>query len=58
MACQLGSSSEGLPFCDVSKSTEARVADLVARIDDADKPGLLTAREIQALPAVDVPGCE
>ena len=58
MACQPGSDSGKLPFCDADKTTDERVADLVARIDDADKPGLLTARAIQALPKVDVPGCK
>lgn len=32
------------PFCDTSLSKQARVADLVSRIQDDDKPKLLTAR--------------
>jgi hypothetical protein len=45
-ACQRGSATAGLPFCDASLSLDARVADLVARISDADKPLVLTAREM------------
>jgi hypothetical protein len=35
---------ESYPFCNTSKSVEERVWDLVHRVRDADKPGLLTAR--------------
>ena len=43
------------PFCDASLSVPARISDLVSRINDTDKPGLLTARGLQALPALGVP---
>ena len=50
-------------FCDTTLPVEARVADLVQRINDSDKPNLLTARgtggsgqHIQAIPALGVPG--
>ena len=32
------------PFCNVSLPRAARIADLVSRLADAEKPGLLTAR--------------
>ena len=43
------------PFCDTALSVPDRIRDLVARINDTDKPGLLTARGLQALPALGVP---
>eukprot|EP00039_Didymoeca_costata_P012075 m.172797 g.172797 ORF g.172797 m.172797 type:complete len:176 (+) comp15376_c0_seq12:49-576(+) len=43
------------PFCDTTKSTEERVADLVSRIKDEDKPGLLTARNMTTLPYLGIP---
>eukprot|EP01052_Picozoa_sp_SAG31_P028825 SAG31_NODE_2815_length_5045_cov_3.196522_4_plen_299_part_00 len=49
MGCQLPNHTHYL-FCDTSKSIPERAADLVARIHDADKPGLLTARANKALP--------
>ena len=50
-----------LPFCDRSLSVHDRVLDLVSRINDTDKPNLLTARgggspkKMQAIPALGVP---
>ena len=32
------------PFCDTSKTIAERVADLISRVKDEDKPALLTAR--------------
>eukprot|EP00040_Diaphanoeca_grandis_P032978 m.200909 g.200909 ORF g.200909 m.200909 type:complete len:864 (-) comp32782_c0_seq1:202-2793(-) len=55
MACQPGRNSS-YPFCNSMLSTAVRVADLVKRVADTDKPNLLTARQIQALPDLDVPG--
>jgi hypothetical protein len=54
LGCQLRNHSH-YPFCNTSKSIAERAADLVARIHDADKPGLLTARALQALPYLGVP---
>ena len=60
-ACQKG--FDHFPFCDISLPVEQRVADLVARINDTDKPNLLTARglgghgdKMQAIPELGVPG--
>lgn len=54
---------DAYPFCDTTLAVEARVADLVKRINDSDKPNLLTARGtggsgkyVQAIPALGVPG--
>ena len=49
------------PFCNTSLSLAARVWDLIGRIRDADKPGLLTARgwrqgNLTALDYLGVPG--
>ena len=44
-----------LPFCDTSASTEARLADLVARVSTADAGTQLTARESPAMGAIGVP---
>ena len=33
-----------LPFCDKTLSVHERVLDLVKRVNDSDKPNLLTAR--------------
>ncbi len=55
MGCQMPNHTH-YPFCDTSKSIDVRAADLVARIQDADKPGLLTARANKALPYLGVPG--
>ena len=59
-ACHAG--FDHFPFCDVALPTADRVADLVARINDTDKPNLLTARglggkgdHMQAIPALGVP---
>jgi xylan 1,4-beta-xylosidase len=46
---------DAYPFCNTSLPLEARVRDLVARVHDADKPGLLTARHHQALSYLGVP---
>eukprot|EP00038_Savillea_parva_P000253 m.95117 g.95117 ORF g.95117 m.95117 type:complete len:954 (-) comp10088_c0_seq1:7-2868(-) len=50
------------PFCDTSMPVHQRVLDLIGRINDTDKPNLLTARghggdgsALQALPALGVP---
>ena len=43
------------PAGNTSLSPRQRAADLVSRIDDAAKPGLLTAREVVALPEIGVP---
>ena len=57
-----GKGFDHFPFCDVSLPVEQRVADLVGRINDTDKPNLLTARglggkgdKMQAIPALGVP---
>lgn len=51
-----------LPFCDSSLSVHERVLDLVSRVNDSDKPNLLTARgkggggtHMQSIPALGVP---
>ena len=49
-ACQPGCASAALPFCDPSLDVEVRVADLVKRISNTDKPLLLTAREEASAP--------
>lgn len=60
-ACVPGGGYDHFPFCDVSLPIDDRVKDLVSRIDDADKPNLLTARGHlknrgrQALPKLGVP---
>ena len=54
MGCQLPGHTH-YPFCDTSKTIAERAADLVARIHDADKPALLTARANRALPYLGVP---
>eukprot|EP00937_MAST-01D_sp_MAST-1D-sp2_P002954 g2954.t1 len=53
---------DGYPFCNASLPVDERVRDLIARIDDKDKPNLLTARglgghgdHMQALPELGVP---
>jgi hypothetical protein len=53
---------DGYPFCNRSLSVAARVADLVARIPDADKANLMTARgrggsgqHLQSIPELGVP---
>jgi hypothetical protein len=43
------------PFCDTSLSVPDRINDLIGRINDTDKPGLLTARAAVALPYLGVP---
>ena len=53
-ACSGGNYSH-YPFCDTKLSVNERVADLVSRINDNDKPALLTARAVQDLPYVGVP---
>ena len=64
-ACVPGAGHDHYPFCNRSLSIDARVADLVSRIDDELKPNLLTARYRpagasfatgQALPDLGVPG--
>ena len=55
LACQLPGHT-AYPFCDTTKPIEARVADLIQRINDTDKPGLLTARAVAPLPYLGVPG--
>jgi hypothetical protein len=44
--CQPGSKSAALPYCDSSLDLEARIKDFVGRLNNADKPLLLTAREM------------
>jgi beta-D-xylosidase 4 len=56
MACQRGSAGADLPFCDSAQPISVRVADLVSRINDTDKPDLLTARASKAIPELGVPG--
>ena len=50
-------------FCNTSLTIEARVKDLISRINDTDKANMLTARgmggngqKLQDLPAIGVPG--
>ena len=43
------------PFCNTTLNIESRIHDLIGRIKDADKPGLLTARGLQAVPYLGVP---
>eukprot|EP00937_MAST-01D_sp_MAST-1D-sp2_P001941 g1941.t1 len=43
-ACVPGAGFDHFPFCNVSLPVDARVHDLVGRIDDKLKPNLLTAR--------------
>ena len=51
------------PFCDTSLSIDARVADLISRLNDSDIPALLTARHNEsgqapvsgAIPALGIP---
>jgi hypothetical protein len=40
MACQHPAAAEMYKFCDTTLDLDARVADLVARVHDEDKPGL------------------
>eukprot|EP01044_Picomonas_judraskeda_P000754 COSAG03_NODE_36_length_17658_cov_56.766900_11_plen_201_part_00 len=47
-ACQPGDPTAALPFCDASLDLDVRVADLVRRISNHDKPLVLTAREMAA----------
>ena len=54
-ACRDGTPSAQYPFCDTSRSTDARVADLVSRIRREDKAMLLTARAMLPLPYLGVP---
>ena len=61
-ACVPGGGHDHYPFCNRSLSIEARVRDLISRIDDKVKPNLLTARGYdgtsssrQALPELGVP---
>jgi hypothetical protein len=61
-ACLPGRPGADLPFCDMKLAVEDRVKDLISRINDTDKPNLLTARgkggngaHMQALPALGVP---
>lgn len=46
LACLAG--FDHYPFCNTSLLISDRVDDLVGRIQDADKPAVLTAREIKA----------
>ena len=64
-ACVPGGGYDHFPFCNMSLELDARVSDLVSRINDTLKPNLLTARfqppgertKIgQALPDLGVPG--
>lgn len=51
------------PFCDTALSIDARVADLISRLNDSDIPALLTARHNEsgqapvsgAIPALGIP---
>ena len=43
------------PFCNSSLPTKDRVADLIPRIPNELKPGLLTARAVVAIPSIGVP---
>eukprot|EP00039_Didymoeca_costata_P017511 m.324676 g.324676 ORF g.324676 m.324676 type:complete len:878 (-) comp16544_c0_seq6:89-2722(-) len=48
------------PFCNTSLTTEERITDLLSRINDTDKPNLMTARgrggtNMQAFPSLGVP---
>ena len=43
------------PFCNMSLSIDDRVHDLITRIQDSDKPGLLTARGNKGLPDLGIP---
>ena len=60
-ACVPGKGFDHFPFCNTSLSIDQRVTDLIGRIDDTDKPNLLTARGHlknrgrQALPKLGVP---
>lgn len=55
LACQ--PPHDSFPFCDTTLAVSDRIRDLISRIDDADKPSLLTARsKNSSLPALGVPG--
>lgn len=61
-ACVPGGGKDHFPFCNTSLSLDDRVRDLVARIPDAIKPNLLTARGYgrsvgteQAIPDLGIP---
>jgi hypothetical protein len=62
-ACLPGGPSTHLPFCDHLLPVEVRVRDLISRINDTDKPALLTARgpsvdgvrQLRGIPALGVP---
>ena len=54
-ACRDGTPSAQYPFCNTSRPTDARVADLVSRIRREDKAMLLTARAMLPLPYLGVP---
>ena len=54
LACQ--PPHDSFPFCDTKMSVPDRIRDLISRIDDADKPSLLTARSANSsLPDLGVP---
>ena len=53
LACQ--PPHDTYPFCDASLSLPDRVRDLIGRINDTDKPGLLTARGGVGLPYLGIP---
>ena len=62
-ACLPGGPGTHLPFCDHSLPVAVRVKDLISRINDTDKPALLTARgptvdgvrQLRGIPALGVP---
>jgi hypothetical protein len=59
LACLPGGPGSDLPFCDHTLPVAVRVKDLISRINDTDKPALLTARgperHLRAIPALGVP---
>ena len=52
LACQGTDDAANFAFCDGSVALESRVADFVRRINDTDKPSILTARDPVPLPAL------
>eukprot|EP01065_Artemidia_motanka_P044419 TRINITY_DN631_c0_g1_i1.p1 TRINITY_DN631_c0_g1~~TRINITY_DN631_c0_g1_i1.p1 ORF type:complete len:845 (+),score=319.65 TRINITY_DN631_c0_g1_i1:82-2535(+) len=54
-ACLPGSASSSLPFCDTKLTTDARLKDLVSRIETSEAGAVLTARESIAIDRLGIP---